>query len=143
MENWIYNGIEITDKAQLPEGVIGFIYKITGKTSGKYYIGKKSIHSVRKKPLTKKELATLEDKRSSKKKTVVKESDWKTYMGSEEDLKKDIKSLGEDYFYREILHFCCNKTALTYQEVRYQILFGVLESDNCYNRNILGKFYKK
>lgn len=143
MNNWTYKGVEFTNVAQFPEGVVGFVYRIRNIDTEKYYIGKKNIQFVRTKALTKKELTQLTDKRSSKKKKVVAESDWKTYMGSEEELKKDILLYGKDHFRREILHLCYNKGSLTYQELRYQILEGVLESENCYNKNILGKFYKK
>lgn len=132
----------ITDISQFPDGTIGFIYQIVNEATGKFYIGKKSLQSTRTKALTKKELATLTDKRMSKKRKVSKESDWKTYMGSNEALKKDIIVYGQDNFSRSILHFCDHKASLTYQELRYQILYAVLESDNCYNDCCLGKFYR-
>lgn len=143
MKNWLYNGEEITDISQLGEGAIGFIYKITsviGKQ--KFYIGKKSLLSTRNIPLGKKALAERTDKRLSKKKKVVKESDWKTYCGSESTLKEDIINYGDEYFHREILHICDSKKSLTYQEIRYQILNQCLESGNSYNSNIIGKFFR-
>lgn len=143
MNNWTYKGVEFTDVAQFPEGTIGFIYILMHKATGKFYVGKKNIKSVRTKALGKKELAQLTDKRSSKKKKVVSESDWKTYVGSNQELKKDIDTHGTDYLDREILYICHNSREMTYQELRHQILKSVLESDNCYNDQILGKFYKK
>ena len=143
MNNWTYKGVEFTDISQFPEGVVGFVYEIRHKLTGKFYVGKKNLYSTRTKAMGKKELAQLTDKRASKKKKIVSESDWKTYYGSEEELKKDIKLYAESNFHREILHFSFDSRSLTYQEVRYQILKGVLESDNCYNRSILGKFYKQ
>lgn len=143
MQNWTYKGVEFANIDQFPDETIGFIYMITNKSTGKFYVGKKNIHSTRTKSLTKKELALLTDKRSSKKKKVIAESDWKTYMGSDIELKKDINTYGTHHFQREILHICDNKASLTYQEVRYQILNGVLESDNSYNAQILGKFWRK
>lgn len=142
MNNWTYEGEDMIDISQFPEDVVGFVYEIRNTITGKFYIGKKNVQSIRTKALTKKELALQTDKRASKKKKITAESDWKTYHGSEQELKKDIKLYGESHFYRKILHLCSSKASLTYQEVRYQILNGVLESENCYNGQILGKFWK-
>lgn len=142
MKPWNHEAIEISDINQMPEGTIGFIYAIINIATDKFYIGKKNIHSTRNIPLGKKALAERTDKRLSKKKKVIKESDWKTYMGSEPTLKEDIKTYGDDNFLRGILCFCSSKKSLTYQEIRYQILGGCLEKDNCYNSNILGKFFR-
>ena len=143
MKSWTYNGVEINDISQFPEGAVGFVYKITNVHTGKFYIGKKILRFKRTKALTKKELTLITDKRSSKKKTVITESDWKTYYGSEEKLKNDIKLYGTDYLSRVIICICNSTKQMTYQEVKQQILHGCLESDNCYNSQILGKFWKK
>jgi hypothetical protein len=143
MRHWFYEYQDMVNLEQFPDGTIGFIYKIVNDVTGKFYIGKKSLQSTRTKALTKKELAALTDKRMSKKKTVVTESDWKTYMGSNAELKKDITLYGSDNFSRGILHLCSDKTSLTYHEARIQFFHGVLESDNSYNDNILGKFYRR
>jgi hypothetical protein len=144
--NWLYNDTindTIIDSIEkFPEGVNSFIYKITRISDGKFYIGKKSLYSHRTKPLTKKELSEQADKRKSKKKKVVLESDWKTYYGSDVELKQEVKSLGGEQYRREILHFCRSKKQATYQELRHQVLNGCLESDNCYNKQILGKIWK-
>lgn len=140
--SWIYLGRFITDISQLPDDTHGFIYKITDTRTGKWYIGKKNLYSTRNIKLGKKALAAREDKRTSKKKTVVAESDWKTYFGSELQLVQDVQRDGHDVFRREIIVTCRTKGELTYQEARYQILGGCLESDNCYNRTILGKFFR-
>ena len=142
MKSWTFNQVEINSVDQFPAGTIGFVYKITNIHSGKFYIGKKNLTSTRTKALTKKELAEITDKRKSKKKKVTTESDWKTYFGSNEDLKKDIQLYGSDYLDRTILCFCDSKKKLTYSEVKHQILHGVLESNNCYNTNIQGRFFK-
>jgi hypothetical protein len=142
MRPWVYEYEEILTIDKLPEGTVGFIYRIDNNVTGKYYIGKKALYSTRTKALTKKEQASLPDKRMSKKKKVVTESDWKTYMGSNAELKKDITLYGSDNFFRSILHLCCNKSEMTYHEARIQFFLGVLEDDNCYCDNILGKFYR-
>jgi hypothetical protein len=74
---------------------------------------------------------------------VKKESDWKTYFGSEERIKELIKEGKQDEFTREIIHLVPNKKLLTYYECKYQFTFGVLESDKWFNTNILGKFFHK
>ena len=38
---WTYKGKCITEISDMPEGTIGFIYKITNGETGQYYIGKK------------------------------------------------------------------------------------------------------
>lgn len=142
--NWLYKGKEITTLEDLPKDVIGFTYRITRISDGKFYIGRKNLISERTKPLTKKELSehTGKGKKPTKKK-VVSESDWKTYYGSNATLKADVKELGKEAFVREIMHVCTHKKQMTYQELRHQIINGCLESNNCYSDNILGKFWRK
>lgn len=141
---WYYKEGVITDISQFPENTYGFIYKITSVEDGKFYVGRKNLHSERSKPLTKKELLehTGKGKKPTKKK-VISESDWADYYGSNSNLKKDVKEKGKDNFKREILHLCTHKKQMTYQELRYQILNECLESDNSYVDNIMGKFWRK
>jgi predicted SPOUT superfamily RNA methylase MTH1 len=139
---WLYENKDVKSLEDLPEGIHGFVYLITNLINGKIYVGKKNIHSVQNKPLGKKELLELEDKRKSKKKQVIKESNWKSYWGSNTDLLSDVKEFGEDSFTREILKVCYSKKELTYFEIHFQCVEEVLIKDS-YNSNILGKFYRK
>lgn len=141
---WFYKGQVIKEIGEFPENTYGFIYKITRIEDGKFYIGRKNLYSERSKALTKKEIAehTGKGKKPTKKK-VIAESDWQEYYGSEASLKAEIKQIGKPAFRREVLHLCTHKKQMTYQELRHQILQGCLESDNCFNGNILGKFWKK
>lgn len=141
---WLYKGQEIKELSDFPENTYGFIYKITKIEGRKFYIGRKNLYSERTKALTKKELAehTGKGKKPTKKK-VTSESDWMEYYGSEATLKAEVKSIGKESFKREILHLCTHKKQMTYQELRHQILHGCLESENSFNGNILGKFWKK
>lgn len=141
---WFYKGQVIKEIGEFPENTYGFIYKITRIEDGKFYIGRKNLYSERTKALTKKELSehTGKGKKPTKKK-VIAESDWKDYYGSEASLKTEVKQIGKGAFKREVLHLCTHKKQMTYQELRHQILQGCLESDNCFNGNILGKFWKK
>lgn len=141
---WFYKDSPVTEIADMPEDVCGFIYKITNLQTGKIYIGKKILLSNRKKKLTKKELAELEPKRGKKPtfKRDIQESNWKSYYGSCKPLLEEIKVKGELEFRREILRFCKTKKQLSYWEVHYQCLHNVLIEDT-YNDNILSKFFRK
>lgn len=145
MSNWLYKNKEVYSLEDIPQNTFGFIYITTHIPTGKKYLGKKSIYHNVKKKLTKKELAEQPVTRGRKSTTTViqKESDWKTYYGSEEFIKQKIKDKKQEEFTREILVFVSNKKLLTYYECKYQFVYGVLESDEWLNTNILGKFYSK
>lgn len=142
---WKYRGKEISniqDMGQVPP--FGFIYEVTHIESGKKYLGRKQLISVQKKALGKKELAELTDKRSSKKKTVVKETDWRTYYGSHPEIKQMIKEGKHLEFSREILMFVPTKKQLTYFEDKYLYMNAVIEPGSIYyNDNVSGRFFKK
>lgn len=133
---WFYNG-QVID--QLPNDIIGFVYLITNNVSGKKYIGKKLAK------FTKTKTKTVTLKSGVKKKKRVKtyeESDWKTYWSSSEELKKDVASLGENSFTREILHYCNSKGVLSYMELKEQMDRAVLESTDYYNGIVQVKIHK-
>ena len=62
-----------------------------------------------------------------------KESDWRTYWGSNDYLKEDVIELGEDNFTREILYFCPSRGVASYLEAKEQFDREVLLSDDYYN----------
>lgn len=140
--NWTFEGKTINSIEDMPEGVFGFIYKVTHIPSGKIYIGKKQLFSKITKKLGKKEIAALTDKRKSKKKVVISEMDWKSYYGSNIEVQKILKEEGEESFVREILCFAKTSKLLTYYETYYLFHYRVLESSCYFNDNILGKFFK-
>ena len=141
---WLYNNEVVETIEDIPANTFGFIYITTHISSGISYIGKKSLYHNVKRKLTKKELAEQTGRgRKSTTEIIQKESDWKTYYGSEEFIKQKIKEKKQDEFKREIIHFVENKKMLTYFECKYQFMYGVLENENYLNSNILGKFYKK
>ena len=136
---WTYNGSVITELTDMPEGTIGFIYKITNVETGEYYVGKKNVLSVRKRKFGKKEIAALTDKRKKHWEMVTKESDWKTYRSSNDTVKNwpmDVSKL-------EILRFCSSKKSLTYYELQEQFAHDVLGDELSLNENLLGKFYRR
>jgi len=64
---WKYQGTEVKSLEDLPENAHGFVYLIENTVTKKFYVGKKNLLSVTNKPLTKKELSEITDKRKSKK----------------------------------------------------------------------------
>jgi hypothetical protein len=136
--NWLYNN-DLIDSIPDPKAV-GFVYKITNLDNNKIYIGKKSFWSKRRTKLGKKALAAITDKRKSKYKVTISEMKWQEYVGSNKDLTADIKAGAN--IKKEILILAYSKQQLTYLETKFQFEYNVLEID-CYNGNILGKFYRK
>jgi hypothetical protein len=133
--DWIYKGKQVKTIEDMPKGVFGFVYQITHVVSGKMYIGKKQL-------MTNRTLPPLKGER--KKRKVTKEGSWKTYYGSQAEMKqlvKEAKSLEE--FDRRILRYCFTKKELTYRELEEQVLHKVLEDDRFLNSNISGKYYRK
>jgi|TARA_B100001778_G_C18227763_1_gene467497 hypothetical protein len=146
MNNWIYRDKEITSINDFNKDVMGFVYATTHIPSGKKYIGKKFLVHTQKRKLGKKELKIFEGQkgRPPKFKVVSKESNWKTYFGSNKQLLELLKTEDKDNFKREILHLCTSKKSLTYYETKFQFCMEVLENPNEYfNDNILGKFFTR
>jgi hypothetical protein len=142
---WTYNGKSITEISDMPEGTIGFIYKITNGLTGQYYIGKKSLYSHRTLPPL---------KGYKRKRKVVKESKWQDYRSSnpsvqlwfkenEFALLEDRRSDINDTLNLQILRFCKSKKALTYYELQEQFSNNVLADELSLNDNLLGKFFRK
>lgn len=121
---WIYNNqiFEI-----VPKEMEGFVYLITNLTTQKKYIGKKTFWERRK------------DLKTGRRKK--RESNWKKYFGSCQELIEDVKNLGEDQFHREILYLCPHKKSMSYFETYEQFTRNVLFNENYYNYNIEGKFF--
>ena len=142
---WFYQDKEVISIEDMPEGTFGFIYKVTHTPTNKSYIGKKVLYHNQKKKLTKKELAEQTGPgRKPSTKVVTKESDWKTYYGSEPEIKKLLAENRHNEFEKVILKLVDNKKLLTYFEIKYQFIFEVLEQPNkWFNNNILGKFFSK
>ena len=138
--SWVYKGKEF-DQFCIPEGAIGFIYSMTAIIDGKSvaYIGKKNFFANIKKPLGKKALAMSTDKRLKKYIRELK-PDFINYYSSNKTLKEAHKA--GVVIKREILMICYSAMELTYQEVKHQFKYEVLEKEEYLNANILGRFYK-
>jgi hypothetical protein len=138
--SWIYKNQEFNE-LHIPDGHVGFIYIMTAIIDGKSvaYIGKKNFFANIKKPLGKKALAMSTDKRLKKYKRELK-PDFMRYYSSNKIL-KDAHKAGVS-IKREILMICSTQMQLTYQEVKHQFKYEVLEKEEFLNGNILGRFYK-
>lgn len=123
MVMWIYQETEFTED-QIDKN-IGFVYLITNNKNNKKYIGKKLFWFSKTKTV------------KGKKKKEKVQSDWKEYWSSSDDLKNDVKELGEENFTREILYLCSNKGTMSYIEAREQFANRVLENPNEWYNGII------
>lgn len=126
--NWQYNNNDFTE--DLIGENLGFVYLITNLTNNRKYIGKKFFYFSKTKQV------------KGKKKKYKAPSDWQTYYGSNEELKKDVGTLGAENFKREILHLCKSKGECSYLETKEQFINCVLESDSYYNTWIMCRIRK-
>jgi hypothetical protein len=118
---WLYQNKEVLE---LPEDCEAFVYLITNLTNDKKYVGKKLAKFKTTKP-------PLKGKKNKRRGT--KESDWRTYWGSNDHLKADVIELGEDKFTREILQYCASRGIASYIEAEEQFKRKVLLTDDYYN----------
>ena len=119
--SWSYQGKLVEE---LPSDCEAFVYLITNLTNDKKYVGKK----LAKFKTTKKPLKGKKNKRRG-----TKESDWRTYWGSNTHLVDDVLRLGEHRFTREILYYCPSRGVASYLEAKEQFERKVLESAEYYN----------
>jgi hypothetical protein len=111
-----------------------FVYLITNLVDGRQYIGKKLTESTITRPPL---------KGQKRKRKIRKESDWRDYWSSSDELKADVERLGEENFKREILCYCLNKGSASYYEAKYQMLNECLEHpDKWYNGIIQCKVHR-
>jgi hypothetical protein len=125
---WIYNNDLVNEP---PADAIGFIYVISNLIDGRRYIGKKILK------FKKTSIKTVKLKNGEKRKKKIRStvpSDWDTYYGSSEELKKDVETLGKENFKREITKWCRTLSELTYYESREQFVTDcLLHPDKFYN----------
>lgn len=131
---WLYYNeinhqmIDINSIDDMPNEVVGFVYKIYNQETREFYIGKKIL-------LHKRTLPPLKGKKRRRVKHV--ESNWKKYMGSS-DISKEWNPA---VCIKTIEYFCFNKTMMSYYENKE--IFENFEREGCVNHNVLGKFYKE
>jgi len=114
----------LSEDIAINESTFGFIYEITNTVTNKKYIGKKQCQSkIKRQPL----------KGKKNKRILIKESDWKTYTSSSQELNDDIIKLGKDKFIFKIIKVCQSKWELAYFEIKEQIERNVLLRKDYYN----------
>ncbi len=118
MSNWFYNNEPFDEN--LAENYVGFVYLISNHTTGMDYIGKK--HFQKRKRYQK----------NKKKRSMLVESDWKEYVGSNELLQEHIER-GDD-IHKSILWLCETKGWMTYMETFEILARGAIQNDDFYNR---------
>jgi hypothetical protein len=124
---WIYKGEPFTSDDI--GDYVGFVYLLTDP-DGKKYVGKKLFVSKRRLPPL---------KGKTRRRTVIKESDWKDYYGSSEEVQTLVEN--KTHFKREILHLCKGKGELSYMELKEQVERKVLLTDEYYNGIIQVKIH--
>jgi hypothetical protein len=120
---WDLQGNPLTE---IPEGYVGFVYMIVDTHTKKAYIGKKGFyHNITRPPL----------KGSSRKRHDIKESEWRTYYGSNKAFQAVIDSEGADRarFERVILRLCRTKAEMGYFETKEIFARDALLSDMYWN----------
>jgi hypothetical protein len=135
--SWYYENQLVTE---ISEDYIGFVYIITNLTTDKKYIGKKLAKFAK----TTYKVVKLKNGTKKRKKIRGKiESDWQEYYGSNDELNKDVITLGKENFRRDILYFCKTKSECSYIEAREQFSRRVLESNDYYNGHIQVRVHGK
>lgn len=118
-EDWLWNGVPINE---IPSSHKSFVYLFTNKVTGKQYIGFKTAVSRSTRVV------------KGKKKKTEKESDWKTYYSSSQEVLHDVAKYGRGNFVREIIALTVNKSVGKYFEAYYQFTRAVLlDEDRYYN----------
>ena len=131
---WYFNDKKFEPTHDELSSWVGFVYELEDKSNGKKYIGKKLLWSKRKLP-------PLKGKK--RKRTQIKESDWKDYYGSNDEVKNIVEAHGGDRFIRRVLRLCKTKGELSYYEAKEQFDRDVLFDPMYYNEFIGLKVHSK
>ena len=133
MSEWTYNNKPFD--SDMIEDYIGFVYEVYDTEAKMKYIGKKKFWS----KVTKPPLKGKKNKRRS-----LKESDWKSYYGSSEEVKSLVENTGEWRFKRKILRLCKSLGEMSYYEMKEQLDNDVLlKPKKYYNAFVGGKIHRK
>jgi hypothetical protein len=133
MSEWIYNS-KLFDSDMI-EDYIGFVYEVYDTQTKMKYIGKKKFWS----RVTRPPLKGRKNKRRS-----VKESDWKSYYGSSEEVKSLVENTGEWRFERKIIRLCKSAGEMSYYEMKEQLDNDVLlKPKEYYNAFVGGKIHRR
>jgi len=114
----------IEENINLSDIPFGFIYEITNTITNRKYIGKKQcVSRVRRKPLKGKKRSRID----------FKDSDWRYYTSSSNELNNDIEKYGKENFIFKIIRPCDSKWELAYYEAELQFKKNVLLKEEYYN----------
>lgn len=126
--DWTYKGQPFT--ADEIDDNFGFVYEIVNQTNQRKYIGKKFFSKAGRKQV------------KGKTKKVRLPSGWENYWSSSEELKGDVKLLGEENFTREILYLCKTKSECSYRETKEIFMRDALLTESFYNSWVSCKIHK-
>ena len=133
MSEWTYNNKPFD--SDMIEDYIGFVYEVYDTEAKMKYIGKKKFWS----RVTRPPLKGKKNKRRS-----LKESDWKSYYGSSEEVKSLVENTGEWRFKRKIIRLCKTLGEMSYYEMKEQLDNDVLlKPKKYYNAFVGGKIHRK
>ncbi len=154
--SWTFENKPFT---KVPKDAYGFIYKIVNTSNNRVYIGEKQFNHCTNPAISHKKYLELKSegveatktkhkKKSTKgnvvwiykRKNVIKETNWKVYTGSSDELNDDI--LRGDSIEKSILHITYSKREHTTREVIEIVKADCLESCDCYNKQILGRLFQ-
>ena len=125
---WLYNNREFTE--DMIGDSFGYVYEITNNTNGRKYVGKKFFTRAGTKQI------------KGKKKKVRLSSGWANYWSSSEELKADVKKLGEENFSRKILYLCKSRSECSYRETKEIFIRDALLRNEYYNAWCSAKIHK-
>jgi len=125
---WTYKGGLFTEE-QIDDH-FGFVYEIVNLTNQRRYLGKKFFTKSGRKQT------------NGKIKKIRKSSDWKSYWSSSEELKADVKLLGEENFTRTILYLCKTKSECSYRETKEIFMRDALLKETYYNSWVSCRIHK-
>ena len=131
---WYYENQVFEPDEELLKQYIGFVYQITEESTGKKYIGKKFFWSTKRLP-------PLKGKKLRRK--VTAESDWRSYFGSNGELKSLVEERGENAYRRDILRLCKTKGECSYYEAKLQFEYDVLLKEEYFNEFIGCKIHSR
>lgn len=126
--DWSYNGLPFTEEDV--GNSYGFVYEIVNLTNNRRYIGKKFFTKAGTRQI------------KGKKKKVRLSSGWENYWSSSDELKADVKQLGDDNFTRTILYLCKSRSECSYRETKEIFIRDALLTDDYYNKWVSCKIHK-
>ena len=126
--DWSYNGQPFTEEDI--GNSYGFIYEIVNLTNNRKYIGKKFFTKAGTRQI------------KGKKKKVRLSSGWENYWSSSDELKADVKTLGDENFTRTILYLCKSRSECSYRETKEIFIRDALLNEDYYNKWVSCKIHK-